>query len=286
MRKRLFVLPFLAANALLAAHAAVRLGVSLAGGGGREETWGAALVAHGAPLVAIAAAPQLGAPRVAQRLAPVFVLSGAATAWLTARLPDDWAAAVAAGLAGLAGTVVYHRWYSRFGRAPSRALRIGEPLPDATFEQLDGSRVSTAELPGVPVALFFFRGNWCPFCMAQVREVVAGYDELERAGVRVLMVSPQPDAQTRELAERFGAKVEFLRDPDLAGARELGIVDREGVPAGVTGYGQDTVLPTLVVLDHDGRVLLADQTDDYRLRPTPRTVLEALAATGRPAWTA
>jgi peroxiredoxin len=279
MTKRRFILPFLLANALLAAHAAVRLGTSIASAGGHPETWAAALVASGAPLVAIGIAPQLGATRAARRLAPVYAVSGAATISLVAQLPDDWAAAAGAGVVGLGGSVAYDRWYSRFGRDPSAELRVGGELPDVTFSDLDGAPVSTAELRGAPTALFFFRGNWCPFCMAQVRAVADGYRELERAGVRVAMVSPQPDAQTRELAERVGARVDFLRDPGLAGARRLGIVDDRGVPAGVSGYGEDTGLPTLVVFDSEGLILLVDQTDDYRVRPTPDTILNALRRT-------
>ncbi len=42
------------------------------------------------------------------------------------------------------------------------------------------------------------------------------------------------------------------------------------------GYEGDTVLPTLVVTDSEGRVVFADQTDNYRVRPTPDTVLAAL----------
>jgi hypothetical protein len=36
------------------------------------------------------------------------------------------------------------------------------------------------------------------------------------------------------------------------------------------------VLPTLVVLDSTGRVLAAEETDSYRLRPGPEAVLEIL----------
>lgn len=46
------------------------------------------------------------------------------------------------------------------------------------------------------------------------------------------------------------------------------------------GYEGDTVLPTLVVVDAEGRIVFADQTDNYRIRPTPDTVLAALRGAG------
>ena len=35
-----------------------------------------------------------------------------------------------------------------------------------------------------------------------------------------------------------------------------------------------------MVTDVEGRIVYADQTDNYRVRPTPDTVLEALRAAG------
>jgi hypothetical protein len=36
------------------------------------------------------------------------------------------------------------------------------------------------------------------------------------------------------------------------------------------------VFPTAIVTDAEGRILLADQTDNYRVRPEPFTFLAAL----------
>ncbi len=53
-----------------------------------------------------------------------------------------------------------------------------------------------------------------------------------------------------------------------------------GTPAGMIGYDGDTVLPTVVSTDAAGRIFCADQTDNYRVRPTPATVLAALSEAG------
>ncbi len=60
----------------------------------------------------------------------------------------------------------------------------------------------------------------------------------------------------------------------------MGIVNADGTPAGMIGYESDTVLPPVVVTDAEGRIVYADQTDNYRVRPTPDTVLAALHAAG------
>ena len=79
--------------------------------------------------------------------------------------------------------------------------------------------------------------------------------------------------------------LQFWRDPELTAAATLEIVHRNALPAGLglLGYDPDAVLPTVIVLDANGRVLLADQTDNYRLRPEPATFLAALDEAAAPA---
>jgi peroxiredoxin len=145
------------------------------------------------------------------------------------------------------------------------------------LKRLDGSDWSSSELAGRPAALFFFRGNWCPFCTTQVQSVVAGYETLAAEGVEVAMISPQPDEEAKKLADRFNVDLLWLRDEGVEAARRLGIVDEGGVPLGVRGFGTDTVMPTLVVIDAHGRVVFREETDDYRIRPDASTVLGALS---------
>ncbi len=191
------------------------------------------------------------------------------------RHPVAWSLAGAEAL----GWLAYTRWYSWFGRKPSPALSVGATLPrDLPFVEHGRGPVTSADLRGKPTVLLFYRGNWCPLCMAQVGEIAARWREVEAAGAQIVLVSPQDEAHTRSLASRHGVGFRYLRDDGLGAARRLGIVDPNGTPGGMVGYESDTVLPTLVVTDSDGRILFADQTDNYRVRPTPDTVLAALAA--------
>lgn len=171
----------------------------------------------------------------------------------------------------------YTHWYSRFGRESSPALTVGATLPaDLPFVEHGRGPVTATDLRGQPTVLLFYRGNWCPLCMAQVGEIAERWREVEALGAQVALVSPQDEGHTRALAARHDVAFRYLRDDDLAAARRLGIANEDGTPAGMLGYESDTVLPTLVVTDAEGRIVYADQTDNYRLRPTPETVLAAL----------
>jgi peroxiredoxin len=189
------------------------------------------------------------------------------------RHPVAWGVAAAEPL----GWLAYTRWYSRFGRTPSAALAIGATLPgDLRFVEYGHGPVTAADLRGRPTVLLFYRGNWCPLCMAQVGEIAARWRDVEATGAQVVLVSPQDEAHTRSLASRHEVGFRYLRDEGLVAARRLGLLDADGTPAGMIGYEGDTVLPTLIVTDAEGRIVFADQTDNYRVRPTPDTVLDAL----------
>lgn len=271
--KQVFVSAFSSIPPLLAADA-VRRGARAR----RGDRFGWFLMAgvHALPGAYFAG----GFIRPRARMSPNLVDLQAATAGglalglkFAARHPAAWGLAAAEAF----GWLAYARWYSWFGREPSAALAVGETLPpDLSFVEHGRGRIASADLRGRPTVLLFYRGNWCPLCMAQVGEIAARWREVEATGAQVVLVSPQDEGHTRSLASRHGVGFRYLRDDGLVAARRLGIFDSNGTPAGMIGYEGDTVLPTLVVTDSEGRIVFADQTDNYRVRPTPDTVLAAL----------
>lgn len=183
---------------------------------------------------------------------------------------------------GLGGNLLYQFWYSVLARTPSSALQPGQVLPAMQFQDSQGADVTTDNLPG-PLLLMFYRGNWCPLCMAQIREVATQYRELERRGVTTLLISAQSPGHTAALAAKFDVPFRFLIDQDLAMAQRFGLLAKGGTPAGmeVLGYDSDTTLPTVILTDADKRIIFADETDNYRIRPEPETFLRALDEAGQ-----
>ena len=189
-----------------------------------------------------------------------------------------WPAVVA--ILGLLTTQVYARWYSRLDRQRQAALEVGARVPHFEVIDVDGTTVTSESFLGHPAAFVFIRGNWCPLCVAQVRELAASYQSLAERGIEVALISPQSLEETRALAERFGVSFRYLTDPGASAAAALGIRHDGGVPPGVTqlGYEADTVFPTVIVIDDSGTVVFSDQTDDYRVRPEPALFIAALDA--------
>jgi len=175
------------------------------------------------------------------------------------------------------GWLMYLRWYSVFRGRNAQALKVGSELPEFRLESLDGHVVSSESFKARPHLLLFYRGNWCPFCTAQIEELAAGYKRLEEGAITVVLISPQSSQKNKVLADRFEVPMVFLRDRDNAAAEQLGIVHKWGTPMGLQllGYESDSVMPTVILTNARGQIVFSDQTDNYRVRPEP-AVFESL----------
>ncbi|MFD2231618.1 peroxiredoxin family protein [Alkalimarinus sediminis] len=185
------------------------------------------------------------------------------------------------GVGGI-GLLVYLFWYSRFQRDEAVSLKPGKKLPQFELQDELANTFNSNSLLGRPALLIFYRGNWCPLCMAQIKEVAGQYQTLAGLGVTVALISPQPHENTRGLAEKFDVPFKFLVDPRNSAAKTLGIIAENGTPKGmeVLGYDSDTVMPTVLITDKTGTIIFADLTDNYRVRPEPETFIEVLKQHG------
>ena len=174
--------------------------------------------------------------------------------------------------------LLYISWYSIFKDRDTSILKVGNELPKFNLENENKESINSKTLTKKPSIWLFYRGNWCPLCMAQIKEVVDEYHELEKRGVNTILVSSQPHKFSKELAEKFKVNFNFLTDVKNTVAKQLGIFTPNGIPAGfqVLGYDSDTVMPTVIITDTSGKIVYADLTDNYRVRPEPKTFLEVI----------
>ncbi|MFP2997685.1 redoxin domain-containing protein [Spongiivirga sp. MCCC 1A20706] len=175
--------------------------------------------------------------------------------------------------------IAYLRWYSVFNnRQKGSIIKVGEKLKKFSLENTDKQVVHSDSYLGKATIFIFYRGNWCPLCMAQIKEVAGQYKELESRNIRMVLVSPQPHQYTQKLAKKFNVGFEFMVDARNKAAKQLGILSENGIPAGfqALGYDSDTVMPTVIITDTKNKIIFADLTDNYRVRPEPETFLRVI----------
>lgn len=173
--------------------------------------------------------------------------------------------------------MAYIFWYSSLQRPMQNSLKIGSRLPSFVSFNQDNEVLSESFL-GFPTIIIFYRGNWCPFCMAQIKELAQQYRELVLSGIKIVLISPQPELITEALAKRFNVPFIFLTDKNNQSAEKLGLNHSQGLPKGLelAGYNQDTVFPTVIVTDKTGKIVYLDETPSFRNRPEPSEYLNIL----------
>ncbi len=114
--------------------------------------------------------------------------------------------------------------------------------------------------------------------MAQIKEIVNQYKELEKRNADVLLISSQPHSFTENLAKKHQVPFHFLIDVKNKVAKKLHIIHENGLPFGfqLFGYETDVIMPTLIITDSTNKIIFADVTDNYRVRPEPSTFLKII----------
>ena len=272
--KRYFPIPYLILASVAIGHIITHLVRAPEAG----LAWVGALVAVAPLAVFMSSLVLFQRARTSRNQYPLLALAlvGTVVSFVGFESPASWYAL----FLGLIGTFAYVFWYSILDRPVQSVLSVGATLPELELFDDEGNPVTaTAGKHGL---YMFIRGNWCPLCVAQVKEIAAQYRELEARGVEVFLISRQPAANTRALAKRFDAPIRFCVDEDGRLARQLGIEHLGGVPFLMEplGYDADSVLPTVLITDPSRRIIFSDLTDIYRVRPELSAFLAALDAQG------
>lgn len=176
--------------------------------------------------------------------------------------------------------------------AGAGAVTEGDPAPDFTLPDAAGNPVQLSSLLARgPVALAFYRGEWCPYCNLALRAYQAILPEIAALGATFVAVSPQTPDHTVATAEKLSLSFPVLSDAGNAVARRygLGFTLSEAVRPALASIGVDLPrcngdpswelpIPGTFVIAPDGRVRLAFVDPDFTLRLEPATLLDALRA--------
>ncbi len=173
-----------------------------------------------------------------------------------------------------------------------RILPVGAQAPDFTLPDAAGRMQSSRDLLALgPLIVTFFRGRWCPYCMTELEAWRDLYGQIRSAGAFFVAISPQTQRQSDFAAQQHGLPFPLLHDEGSALASKFGLVYT--VPEYHQSYlrsilvnlpflnGESTwalPIPATFVLDTCGTVRFSEAHADFRVRPEPSVVLDALFA--------
>src|SRR5690242_19485800 len=88
----------------------------------------------------------------------------------------------------------------------------GQEAPDFTLPDQDGNEVTLSDLRGQPAVLYFYPKSDTAGCTTQACGVRDRRADYERAGARVIGVSPDTVAAQQKFADKYGLDFTLLAD--------------------------------------------------------------------------
>ena len=171
-----------------------------------------------------------------------------------------------------------------------RILPIGALAPNFELKDATGKLVRSADMLALgPLAIKFFRGRWCSYCVTELEAWRDLYGQIrEREGLMVA-IGPQTQRQSDFMAGQHGLPFPVLHDPACGLAEQFGLVYT--VPVFLRDYYLSILvnipfvngeaswrlpIPATYVIGKDRRVLFAEAHADFRVRPEPSEALAAM----------
>lgn len=169
-------------------------------------------------------------------------------------------------------------------------LSVGSVAPEFSLPDTNGRMVHSADLLALgPVVINFFRGRWCPYCLAELTAWRDLYPELRMRGALLLAISPQTVHQNDLLLQQHPFPFPVLSDAGSVVAERFRIAYT--VPAYHQKHYRSILVnlpfvnddpswrlpvPATYLLRPDGSVAFAQAYADFRVRPEPEGVLVVL----------
>ena len=129
-------------------------------------------------------------------------------------------------------------------------LKPGDHFPAIKVTPVDALTVELPDaLAGHFAVVLFYRGSWCPYCNAQLRAFQRATDKLDDLGVKVVALSVDDEATTRQLIAKHDLTFPVGHSADAAAMHEATGAFVNADPA----YLQSTGF----VLDPEGKVIVS-----------------------------
>ena len=177
-------------------------------------------------------------------------------------------------------------------RIVDRALKVGAHAPQFQLPDHRGETISSAELLSHgPLVVSFFRGRWCPFCVAQLEAMSFILPAIKSAGASLVAISPQSVKQSFFMVDQHKLGFPLLSDSGNKIATGFGLtysVPEEqraiykrafvNLPFVNEDASWTLPIPATFVLDRQGIITYMSANEDYTQRPEPADILRALPA--------
>jgi peroxiredoxin len=139
------------------------------------------------------------------------------------------------------------------------------------------------------VVLFFYRGQWCPYCNKQISHLQDSLQLLSDKGAYVVGITPETDENIGKTVGKTKASFSLVHDEDYKIMKDYKVnyVMDDALLAKYKGYGIDLEknngntdhvlpVPATYVVGKNGKLIFVHFDKDYTKRPSVKALLSVL----------
>ncbi|MDB5145596.1 MAG: resA 2 [Mucilaginibacter sp.] len=139
------------------------------------------------------------------------------------------------------------------------------------------------------VVLFFYRGQWCPYCNKQIKQLQDSLQLLTGKGAYVIGVTPETSENINKTIDKTHASFSIIQDKDykIMKAYDVNYTVKDETLSQLKKYGVDLEknngntdhvlpVPATYVIDRSGKIIYVHFDKDYTKRPSVSTILSVL----------
>lgn len=167
-------------------------------------------------------------------------------------------------------------------------LKVGALAPDLTLGDTEGKSFNFSKSSNTTIAVFY-RGAWCPYCMAQLKNIQKDLAKTINSKVQIVAISVDKLKTAKKMKRNFGFSFTVLSDPKAKSLSAFKIINNlsdELVRKYKSAYKIDVerdsgethhmVAHPAVFVIKKGVITFADINLDYMTRTKNSKIIEAL----------
>jgi peroxiredoxin len=170
-------------------------------------------------------------------------------------------------------------------------LFINSKAPEFKVKEQGGKDISLKELRKKgPVVIVFYRGNWCPYCNKELKNLQDSLSYLTEKKVQVVAITPEGSEGVKETIQKTGASFPIISDKGaiIAKAYQVAYEVDEKTTTRYKSFGTDLLkineqkdkpvlpVPAVYIVNRDGSIIYRYFDIDYRHRPSVAQLLQEL----------
>ncbi len=177
--------------------------------------------------------------------------------------------------------------FSLSAQEKPEGLFINSKAPDFKATDQNGNSIRLKEMVKKGnVILFFYRGNWCPYCSRQLKQMQDSLELLTAKGVQVLAITPEKIDGISKTIEKSSASfpiihdeegkimkaydVHFAVDEKLVNRYKMSGIDLEAING---KNGTNLPIPAVYIINKENTIVYRYFNEDYKKRVSVKELL-------------